>query len=376
MNDRVLLLLCLLRNSEERQKQHLFCALRRGNCTAAEYERHEMNREKRNVIIDCDPGIDDSLALMLALSMEELNVEAITIVCGNCPAEMGFSNAKKVLKQMGRLDIPVFVGEKQPLKREYVNALDTHGADGLGESFLPDVPGYEQDMDAVEFLEKRFCGSQEPCSVIALGPLTNLARLIQKNVQAFCQIEEIVSMGGNFRSHGNCSPVAEYNYWVDPDGAALVYETTAQIGKKISMVGLDVTRQIVLTPNLLEYLKRLNPETGAFVQAITKFYYDFHWEWEHLIGCVINDPLAVAYFADRSLCSGLEAYTAVETEGISVGQTVVDSMNFYRKEANAVVLVQTDAVRFFQMFFARILGVEEQSLDLLETLVESDSRMR
>jgi len=355
--------------------------------------------KKRNVIIDCDPGIDDSLALMLAFSMEELNVEAITIVCGNCPAEMGFSNAKKVLKQMGRLDIPVFVGAERPLKREYVNALDTHGADGLGESFLPDVPGYEQSMGAVEFLEKRFCGeyagedcaqggqicaeecagkpdcgSQEPCSIIALGPLTNLAQLIQKNPQAFGEIEEIVSMGGNFRSHGNCSPVAEYNYWADPDGAALVYETMAQIGKKISMIGLDVTRQIVLTPNLLEYMKRLNPETGKFVQAITKFYFDFHWEWEHLIGCVINDPLAVAYFADRSLCSGLEAYTAVETGGISLGQTVVDSMNFYRKEANAVVMTQVDSVQFFRTFFARILGMDEQELDLIQALVEPNSQ--
>lgn len=350
---------------------------------------------KRNVIIDCDPGIDDSLAIMLALSMEELNVEALTIVCGNCPVEMGFSNAKKVLKQMGRLDIPVYVGADRPLVREYVNALDTHGADGLGESFLPDVPGYEQGMSAVEFLAQRFGGTcagtvsgqdgqedirqagdyQPPCSIIALGPMTNLAQLIQKDPQAFARIEEIVSMGGNFRSHGNCSPVAEYNYWVDPDAAALVYETTAQIGRKISMIGLDVTRQIVLTPNLLEYMKRLKPETGRFVQAITKFYFDFHWEWEHLIGCVINDPLAVAYFADRTLCSGLEAYTAVETGGISMGQTVVDSMNFYRREPNALVLTETDPVRFFQLLFGSVLDMEEQELDLIEALVEPNTQL-
>ena len=122
--------------------------------------------------------------------------------------------------------------------------------------------------------------------------------------------------------------------------------------------------------NLLEYMKRLNPETGQFVQAITKFYFDFHWEWEHLIGCVINDPLAVAWFADRSLCSGFEAYTAVETGGISMGQTVVDSMGFYRKEANALILTRTDAKRFFRLFFSRILGIEEEKLDLLDSLVE------
>ncbi|MDO5418063.1 MAG: nucleoside hydrolase, partial [Lachnospiraceae bacterium] len=341
-----------------------------------------MTSEPRNVIIDCDPGIDDSLALMLALSMEELHVEAITIVCGNAPVEMGFANAKKVLKQMNRLDIPIYVGAGRPLKREYVNALDTHGADGLGESFLPEVPGYEQERSAAEFLEERFgkhmagkpdsgaetdmeaekldgeAEAAEPgCSVIALGPLTNLAELIQKNPEAFARIEEIVSMGGNFRSHGNCSPVAEYNYWADPDAAALVYETAAQMEKRIAMIGLDVTRRIVLTPNLLAYLKRLNPETGGFVEAITKFYFDFHWEWEHLIGCVINDPLAVAYFADRSLCSGFAAYTAVETGGISMGQTVVDSMNFYREPANAEVMIHTDAERFFRLFFSRLLKI-------------------
>ena len=196
-------------------------------------ERADMNeKEKRNVIIDCDPGIDDSLAIMLALSMEELRVEAITVVCGNCPVRMGFENAKKVLKQMGRLDIPVYVGEARPLKREYVNALDTHGADGLGESFLPDVPGYEQEIDAVEFLERRFEENSAECSVIALGPMTNLARLIERKPEAFARIREIVSMGGSYKSHGNCSPVAEYNYWADPDAAALAYETAARTGKR------------------------------------------------------------------------------------------------------------------------------------------------
>lgn len=322
---------------------------------------------RRKVIIDCDPGIDDSLALMLAVSMEELEIAGITVVCGNCPVEMGVSNAKKVLKQMGRLDIPVFQGAGRPLRRDYADALDTHGADGLGESFLPDVPGHLQAQSAVDFLISGARGGD--CSVIALGPLTNLAEMALKSPEAFGQLEEIVSMGGNFRSHGNCSPVAEYNYWADPDAAALVYETMGKLGKKISMVGLDVTRKIVLTPDLLEYLKRLDPELGRFVQAITRFYFDFHWQQEHLIGCVINDPLAVAYFADRSLCRGIEAYTQVETEGISIGQTVVDSMNFYRREPNALVLTETDPVRFFRMFFGRLAGMEEAQLDLLGTLI-------
>ena len=322
---------------------------------------------KRKIIIDCDPGIDDSLAIMLALTSPEIEVLGITIVCGNSPVEMGFENAKKILKQMNRLDGPVYMGEPRPLKRDYVNALDTHGADGLGESFLPEVPGYQQEIGAVDFLSKALI--KEKVSVIALGPMTNLARLIQKAPAAFDQIEELVSMGGSFKSHGNCSPVAEYNYWCDPDAAALVYDTLHQNGKMIHMIGLDVTRKIVLTPTLLEYICRLNKETGEFIRKITKFYFDFHWEWEHIIGCVINDPLAVAYFLDPDICQGFDSYVQIETEGISLGQSVVDSMDFYRKTPNTKVLTEVDVYAFFQLFLSRILGLEPEKLDILQDLI-------
>ena len=323
----------------------------------------------QKVIIDSDPGIDDSLAIMLALSMpEEIEVVGITIAAGNAPVEMGYGNALKVLKFMDRLDVPVFMGADRPLKRDFVNALDTHGADGLGESFLPEVPEEEyerQEMNAVQFMQETL--QRETVSVIALGPMTNLAMLIQKDPFAFGRIHEIVSMGGSFRSHGNCSPVAEYNYWCDPDAAALVYSEMDRLGKMIHMVGLDVTRRIVLTPDLLEYMKRLDPRIGAFAQKITKFYFDFHWEWEHLIGCVINDPLAVAYFARRNLCRGFESYVQIETQGISIGQTVVDSMNFYRHRPNAVVLTEVDTLGFFRIFFTYLLQMEEEP-DLLADL--------
>lgn len=323
--------------------------------------------EKRKVIIDCDPGIDDSLAIMLALKSPEIEVIGITVVCGNSPVEMGFGNAKKILKQMGRLDIPVFVGESKPMKRDYINALDTHGEDGLGESFLPEVDGYNQNMGAVEFLVSAL--KRGKISVIALGPMTNLARLIEADREAFLNIEELVSMGGSFKSHGNCSPVAEYNYWCDPDAAALVYETMYQAGKVIHMIGLDVTRKIVLTPTILEYICRLNAEVGDFVKKITKFYFDFHWQWEHIIGCVINDPLAVAYFIDREICQGFDSYVQVENQGVSVGQTVVDAMNFYKKDANATVLTEVDTYKFFQLFLSRLLELEPEKLDILQGIL-------
>lgn len=326
---------------------------------------------KRKVIIDCDPGIDDSLAIMLALSSPELDILGITITAGNAPLKQGFENAKKVLNHMNRLDVPIFLGADKPLVKEYVDALDTHGEDGLGESFLPEIEGYIQNINALDFYEKTL--STTKCSVIALGPLTNLAHLVQKNAKAFDQIEEIISMGGSYKSHGNCSPVAEYNYWEDPEAAKIVYERLAKINKRIHMIGLDVTRKIVLTPTLLEFMERLDQKQGSFIRKITKFYFDFHWHWEHIIGCVINDPLAVAYFIDCTLCSGFDAYTDIETDGITRGQSVVDSYGYYRKKANARILTQVEAKNFFVFFLERILDCKKEDLDYLDKILGEEN---
>ncbi|WP_029231814.1 nucleoside hydrolase [Butyrivibrio sp. VCB2006] len=309
------------------------------------------------VIIDCDPGIDDSLAIMLALNSPEIEVVGITIVAGNSPVELGFKNAKKVLSFLNRLDVPVYAGADRPRVRDYVNALDTHGEDGLGESFLPDIEGQEiPEKSAVSFMRETL--KTGDVSVIALGPLTNLARLIDEDLDAFLSIKRLVSMGGNFRSHGNCSPVAEYNYWEDPDSARLVFDTLYEHQGRIEMVGLDVTREIVLTPDILQEMKRVNPKVGDFVEKITWFYFKFHWEWEHIRGCVINDPLAVAQFLNPAILNGFEAFTQVETGGISLGQTVVDSMGFYRKESNAIIYTDVDKTTFWEMFLTRILEIE------------------
>ena len=348
-------------------------ALLKHSAGFAEYFAGDYFMRKR-VIIDCDPGIDDSLAVMLALSMKDvLEVAGITIVAGNSPVEMGCQNILKVLKFMNRLDVPVYMGADRPLKREYVNALDTHGRDGLGESFFPDVPEYEYvktKSSAVDFLAETL--KREKTGIIALGPMTNLALLAERDPDAFDRIDELVSMGGSFKSHGNCSPVAEYNYWCDPDAASAIYREMDRRGRLIHMVGLDVTRRIVLTPDLLTYMKRLNPRIGDFVEAITKFYMDFHWEWEHLIGCVINDPLAVAYFADRDLCQGFPSYVQIETQGISIGQSIVDSMGFYRHKPNAYVLTEVRRQAFFHLFFSKLLGLEENGTepDLLTDLLK------
>ena len=305
---------------------------------------------KRPVIIDTDPGIDDALAIMLALCSPEIDVLGLTIVSGNVPADLGAKNVLKILKLMNQLDIPVYIGEEVPLKRELVTAQDTHGEDGLGETFYPDITDVTHQYGGVDFILDKIREVPE-LSIIALGPLTNLTKAMEQDAETFNQLKEIVSMGGAFKSHGNCSPVAEFNFWVDPDAAKSLFQSSIV---PFTMVGLDVTRQIVLTPERIVELQRINTEWSNFIVAITKFYVDFHWVQEGTVGCVINDPLAVAYFIDRSICSGFDTFVDVAVSDISLGQSVVDIADFYRSKPNCHVLTEVDVEKFNQFFFGRL----------------------
>lgn len=305
--------------------------------------------KKRKVIIDCDPGIDDSLAILLALNSEELEVLGITVCSGNVEAKLGAKNALKALQMCSSLDIPVYIGEEYPLKRKLITAKDTHGEDGVGENFYEDINvnilygGVDFIIDALE--------NNEDVSIIALGPLTNIAKALIKKKEAFSNLDEFISMGGAYKSHGNCSPVAEFNYWVDPQAAEYVYKN---LSKKIHMIGLDVTRKIVLTPNIIEFINRLDKDLAEYITQITKFYIDFHWNQEGIIGCVINDPLAVAYFIDKNLCSGFDSYVEIVEKGKAIGQTIVDEYNFYKNKHNAHVLTHVNEKEFMKMFLKRL----------------------
>lgn len=314
--------------------------------------------DKRKVIIDCDPGIDDALAIILALKSKEIEVVGITTISGNVESLQGAKNALKVLKLLGRLDIPVYLGESKPIKRELVTAQDTHGEDGLGETFLEEVSSEYIRENGVDFILNTL-KNQENVSIIALGPLTNLCRAIEKDSETFHRVKEIVSMGGAYKSHGNCSPVAEFNYWVDPHGAR---EFLKKFNGEFTMVGLDVTREIVLTPNLREMIHQFKDEIGDFIYAITRFYVDFHWEQERTLGCVINDPLAVEYFINRELCDGFKAYVDIACEDISMGQSVVDVADFYKKRKNVFVLDKVNSKEFMISFLNKIFPSHKEDI--------------
>ncbi|HAT4253901.1 nucleoside hydrolase [Clostridium perfringens] len=314
--------------------------------------------DKRKVIIDCDPGIDDALAIILALKSKEIEVVGITTVSGNVESLQGAKNALKVLKLLGRLDIPVYLGESKPIKRELVTAQDTHGEDGLGETFLEEVSSEYIRENGVDFILNTL-KNHENVSIIALGPLTNLCRAIEKDSETFHRVKEIVSMGGAYKSHGNCSPVAEFNYWVDPHGAR---EFLKKFNGEFTMVGLDVTREIVLTPNLREMIHQFKDEIGDFIYDITRFYVDFHWEQERTLGCVINDPLAVEYFINRELCEGFKAYVDIACEDISMGQSVVDVADFYKKRKNVFVLDKVNSKEFMISFLNKIFSSHKEDI--------------
>lgn len=314
--------------------------------------------DKRKVIVDCDPGIDDALAIILALKSKEIEVVGITTVSGNVESLQGAKNALKVLKLLGRLDIPVYLGEGKPVKRELVTAQDTHGEDGLGETFLEEVSSEYIRENSVDFILNTL-KNHENVSIIALGPLTNLCRAIEKDSETFHRVKEIVSMGGAYKSHGNCSPVAEFNYWVDPHGAR---EFLKKFNGEFTMVGLDVTREIVLTPNLREMIHQFKDEIGDFIYDITRFYVDFHWEQERTLGCVINDPLAVEYFINRELCEGFKAYVDIACEDISMGQSVVDVADFYKRRKNVFVLDKVNSKEFMVSFLNKIFPSHKEDI--------------
>lgn len=319
----------------------------------------------KNIIIDCDPGIDDSLALIMALKSPEINVVGITIVSGNVHASKGAKNALKVLRLLDMLHIPVYVGEGNPLVRELITAEDTHGEDGLGETFIEEVSDIEIKTGAVEFILES-AKKYDILTLVAIGPLTNLALALEKDKGSFNKLKEVILMGGAFKSHGNCSPVAEFNFWVDPHGADYVFKN---IEVPVTMVGLDVTREVVLTPNYIELLNQIYLESGdklaKFIIDITRFYVDFHWKQERTLGCVINDPLAIGYLLDNSLCSGEDYFVQVVKNGEAVGQSMVDVGGFYREKPNCNVLTKVDSKKFMMMFLNRLFPDYKEEIEII-----------
>jgi inosine-uridine nucleoside N-ribohydrolase len=295
------------------------------------------------ILLDCDPGHDDAIALLLALGSPEIDLRGVTTVAGNQTLEKTTANAIRVLELAGRTDVPVAAGSPRPLVRELHVASNVHGETGLDGPDLPPAQAEPSRQHAVDFLVERLEGA----TVVATGPLTNVALLLARYPKA--RPERIVLMGGAI-AEGNVTPAAEFNIWADPEAAARVFGS----GLDVTMVGLDVTHRALLTPRHAEQLRRAG-RIGKAVAELLDFYGVFHREVYGFDGSPVHDAVALAHAIDPTLLELERLNVRVDCEStLCRGRTVVDVWRRTGLERNAHVAVGIDSERFLALLLERL----------------------
>ena len=299
------------------------------------------------VILDCDPGHDDAIALMLALASPELELLGVTTTYGNQTLEKTTSNALRVLELVGRTDVRLAAGAGAPLERELVVAAHVHGESGLDGPALPATTTTPYSADAIAFIAELVRGAPRPVTLVPTGPLTNVACYLDAHGTE--GIERIVLMGGAI-AEGNFTSAAEFNIWCDPEAAARVFSS----GLDVAMIGLDVTHQAVLGPAVEERL-RATGTVGAFVAELNVFFSRYHAQTYGWNGAPIHDAVAVAHVIRPGLVQTKHRNVEVELESeLCRGRTVVDLWNRTERPPNAHVGVDVDAAAFFDLLVERI----------------------
>src|SRR5690242_2036931 len=301
------------------------------------------------LLIDCDPGHDDAMALLLALASPEIELLGVTTVHGNTTLSNATANALRVLELAGRGDVPVAAGADRPLTREPRTAEHVHGASGLDGPDLPPPAGAPVAEHAIDFLAERLTASDRPVTLIPTGPLTNVALLLARHPEAAERIERVVLMGGAI-AEGNITPAAEFNIWVDPEAAARVFAS----GLDVTMVGLDVTHRALMTPAHAEQL-RASGRVGAVVAELFAFYHQFHSRVYDLPGSPVHDALAVAHVMRADLLRTVHCNVQVDCASeLCRGRTVADIWNVTGRPVNAHVATEVDGPAFLDLLVERI----------------------
>jgi purine nucleosidase len=305
----------------------------------------------KKILFDTDPGIDDACAILLALASPELSLEGLSVVHGNCSLEQGTTNALSVLELANAGHIPVAKGCELPLVQPSLLAPETHGDTGLGYAKLPMPRAAPILQHGVDFLIETILASPGEITLLAIAPLTNVALAIRKEPRILKALKELIIMGGAIRHEGNTTALGEFNTYVDPHAAQIVY----QAGIPTTLVPLDVTYQCILTPGDVSRLQKTDSPITRFVAEATRFYMEFHDEYQQIEGCVINDPLALALTFAPELCTYQELPVEVDLSGgISMGKTVADFYNYGKKPANMKVALGVRARNFIDLFVGRI----------------------
>jgi inosine-uridine nucleoside N-ribohydrolase len=303
------------------------------------------------VLIDCDPGHDDAMALLLALASPELELLGVSTVHGNQTLERTTANALRVLEFAGS-DVPVAAGANRPLLREPAVAAEVHGETGLDGPDLPPPRGAPVDEHAVEFLATQLAAAGRPVTLIPTGPLTNVALLLATHPEAAEHIERIVLMGGAI-AEGNVTPAAEFNIWIDPEAAARVFAS----GLDVTMIGLDVTHRALMTGEHAERLRAAG-RAGTLVAELWAFYNRFHSRIYDLPGSPVHDAMAVAHVIRGDLVQTKHINVEVDCASeLCRGRTVVDVWGRTERPPNAHVGVDVDAEAFLELLVGRIASL-------------------
>ena len=303
---------------------------------------------RRQIIIDTDPGIDDAVAILLALAAaEELDVLGIVAVAGNLPLAQTERNARRVCELAGRADIPVYAGCARPLLRPLATPTHIHGETSRDRLLLPEPTMARQAQHGVDFLvETVRIAEAGTITLCALGPLTNIAMLLVKAPEVIGKIAELVIMGGACFELGNVTPAAEFNIHVDPHAAATVFDS----GIPVTMMPLDVTHQLLTTPPRLDALRALGNRCGRAVAALLASFERRRRAKFRSRATALHDPSVIAYLLSPTLFQGCEVNVAIETESrLTVGMTVVDWWGVTGRKANARVMNTVDADGFYDL---------------------------
>lgn len=309
----------------------------------------------QSIIIDCDPGVDDAIALLLALaSPVELHLLGITTVAGNVPLELTHQNARRVCELAGVWDMPVFAGCPRPLIRPPVTAEHVHGVTGLDGANLPPPTLPLQSQHGVSFLIDQLLTASQPITLVTLGPLTNLAIALIQAPQIADHIDRLIVMGGAIAG-GNVTPTAEFNIYADPHAAQVVFAA----GLDLTLIGLDVTHQVLTTPERLARIRAIGTPVSHTAANLLAYYGAADAERYGLPGAPLHDPCVIAYLLQPELFGGDRLRVEVETtSSLTLGQTVIDRWGVSNHPPNAHVLHSVDAEGFYDLLITRLTSLD------------------
>lgn len=304
------------------------------------------------IIIDTDPGVDDALAILLALASPEIRLEGLTAIHGNTGVETTTRNALAVLELAGAHHVSVAQGCSRPLISEWHRAdAAIHGQSGLGHAVLPEPESGAVPQHAIDFLIERLLANPGEITLFTIGPMTNLALAIRKEPRIVPALKRVVIMGGAIRQGGNVTPLAEFNVYADPHAAHIVFHA----GMPITLIPLDVTYQCLLTAADIKRLDRTASPLARFIRNATAVYMDFYRRYEGFDGCALHDPLTLATIIAPQLLTLEQHYVDVDvSSGISMGKTFADFMKVSKKPANMQVALGVRGREFIELFVERI----------------------